>query len=77
MIWLLLDLKNNIWDFIYDKYKVTNLTVDIVYGDYVPLNCSVSVQPTLKTSFKFKESIYSRKNSGGPGYKKGKPVLIG
>lgn len=32
---------------------------------------------SLKTSFKFKSSIYSRKYSGSPGYIKGNPILIG
>ena len=32
---------------------------------------------TRKTSVQYKQSIYSRKNSGGPGYIKGKKILVG
>jgi hypothetical protein len=30
--------------------QVTNITVDLIYGHYTPLNCSVNVQLTQKNS---------------------------
>ena len=53
------------------------MTVDLIYGDYTPDTCDSKVQITQKTSIKYLESIYSRKNSGGPGYIKGNPLLAG
>ncbi|CDW85277.1 UNKNOWN [Stylonychia lemnae] len=57
--------------------QINNITVDLIYGHFTPLNCTVNVQITQKNSIKFKQSIYSRKNSGGPGYIKGKKLLTG
>ena len=59
------------------SYKIDNVTIDMIYGDYTPTSCSANVQLTQKTSVKFMQSIYSRKNSGGPGYIKGSPLLVG
>jgi hypothetical protein len=52
-------------------YNITNVTVDVVYGDFTPTSCSDILQPTIKSSLQFKQSIYARKNSGSPGYIKG------
>lgn len=57
--------------------KIDNITVDVIYGDYTPESCESNVRITRKNSLKYKQSIYSRKNSGGPGYVKGKKLLVG
>jgi hypothetical protein len=58
-------------------YKIENVTVDVVYGKITPASCSAKVPLTRKTSWQFKQSFYSRKNSGGPGYIKGLKILTG
>jgi len=57
--------------------KIDNITVDVIYGDYLPESCATNVNFTRKTSMKYKQSIYARKNSGGPGYVKGSKILTG
>lgn len=49
----------------------------MVYGSYTPDSCDEQISLSRKTSWTFKQSIYSRKNSGGPGYIKGNKVLTG
>lgn len=53
------------------------MTLDLIYGDYTPPSCSSPVSFKRKSSFTFKNSIYSRSNSGGPGYIKGMKLLVG
>jgi Protein of unknown function (DUF1619) len=59
------------------SFKVSNITVDVVYGTYNPQDCNETVKLSRKTSWSFKRSIFSRKNSGGPGYVKGNKILTG
>ena len=59
------------------NFKITNITVDVVYGKLIPDTCSTPVQLYRKSSWTFKQSIYSRSNSGGPGYIPGSPIFIG
>jgi hypothetical protein len=42
-----------------------------------PASCSDPVSLKRKTSWTFKQSLYSRKNSGGPGYLKAHKLLTG
>lgn len=51
--------------------------MDLIYGDYIPNSCNSPVALTRKTSIQYKQSIYSRSNSGGPGYIKGNKLLTG
>mmetsp|Transcript_31518 Transcript_31518/g.30840 ORF Transcript_31518/g.30840 Transcript_31518/m.30840 type:complete len:204 (-) Transcript_31518:669-1280(-) len=60
-----------------DYFYIKNVTLDIVYGDYIPSSCSEQVYFSQKTSFQFKKSIFSRKTSGAPGYLKGSTLLAG
>lgn len=57
--------------------QISNVTIDLVYGKYTPPSCSSTVYLSKKNSLTFKQSIYSRKNSGGPGYIKGAKLLTG
>ena len=59
------------------SFKITNVTVDVVYGKYKPSDCSEIVKLSRKTSWSFKRNATSRKTSGGPGYIKGNKILTG
>jgi hypothetical protein len=62
------------------SFKIDNITVDTIYGKLVgdPTTCATQlVSQTRKSSWTFKQSIYSRKNSGGPGYLPGAKLLTG
>jgi hypothetical protein len=59
------------------NFKITNVTVDVVYGKVIPDSCSSPVQLYRKSSWTFKQSIYSRDNSGGPGFIPGSPIPLG
>lgn len=59
------------------NFKITNVTVDVVYGKLTPDSCTSPVQLQRKSSWTFKQSIYSRENSGGPGFIPGAPIPIG
>lgn len=59
------------------SFKLTNITIDVIYGTYTPKDCSEQVRMARKTSWAFKRNATSRKTSGGPGYIKGKPILTG
>jgi hypothetical protein len=61
------------------SFKIDNITVNTVYGLMTPPTggCSAPVSVSRKQSWTFKQSIFSRVNSGGPGYIKGNKVLTG
>ena len=59
------------------NFKITNVTVDVVYGKVIPDSCTSPIQLYRKSSWTFKQSIYSRENSGGPGFIPGSPIPIG
>lgn len=59
------------------KFKIDNITTDVIYGNYVPESCSSEIRLTRKSSLVYKRSIYTRKNNGAPGYIKGSKILVG
>lgn len=68
---------NDYGDTFNTSFKINNVTLDLIYGDYTPASCSSPVNFKRKNSITFKNSIYSRYNSGGPGYLKGMKLLVG
>ena len=48
-----------------------------MYGKVIPDSCTSPIQLYRKSSWTFKQSIYSRENSGGPGFIPGSPIPIG
>ena len=59
------------------EFVIDNITTDVVYVSYRPSSCDEEINLTRKSSFSFMESIYTRKNSGAPGYIKGSKILVG
>ncbi|TNV81556.1 hypothetical protein FGO68_gene15939 [Halteria grandinella] len=60
------------------SFKIDNITIDLVYGQLTPTGgCDTKIALSRKSSWTFKQRIFSRKNSGGPGYIKGNKVLTG
>jgi hypothetical protein len=59
------------------SFKIDNITLDLIYGDYVPETCDTVFSFNKKTSLIYKKTLYSRANSGGPGYLKGNKLLTG
>jgi len=59
------------------NFNITNVTVDVVYGKLTPSSCTAKVQLHRKSSWTFKQSIYSRVNAGGPGFILGAGIPIG
>jgi hypothetical protein len=60
-----------------EKFTISSVVVDVVYGQLTQQTCGAAVQISRKTSWKFVESVFSRTNSGGPGYIKGRHILTG
>jgi len=60
-----------------NAFKITNTTVDVVYGQLTPKSCDANIKLSRKTSWTFKRLEVSRKQSGGPGYIKGQKILTG
>jgi hypothetical protein len=59
------------------SFKISNVTVDVVYGTLTQNDCNTNVKMSRKTSWSFKRNIFARKNSGAPGYIKGNKILTG
>lgn len=59
------------------NFNIINVTLDVIYGKLTPQSCTEEVLITRKSSFVFRETIFSRKNSGAPGYIKGSNLLVG
>lgn len=57
--------------------KITSITADVVYVDLAAATCADTLRYEQIYSFTFKESLYSRIQSGSPGYAKGLPLLAG
>jgi hypothetical protein len=57
--------------------EITSITADVVYVDLEAQTCTDVLNFEQIYSFTFKESEFSRSQSGSPGYAKGMPVLIG
>ena len=59
------------------EFTIKSVVVDVVYGQMTQQTCGALAQVSRKTSWTFVESVYSRSNSGGPGYVKGHNLLTG
>ena len=57
--------------------EITSITADVVYVDLAAQTCTNVLNFEQIYSFTFKESEYSRSQSGSPGYVNGLPVLLG
>jgi hypothetical protein len=58
-------------------FKITEASVDVVYGKIVPPTATTPVQITRRTSVHFYTGVNTRQNSGSPGYIKGMPLKTG